>query len=188
MRRLESHSSFVARCRPTAAVERRQGALSRDGLCNRSRLALDVVRRSDRGRARDSPHARIARAPECGQDQRPSGLHILVPLAPGHTFEQAESLGRGIATLLVKRGGKLLVDHKQFMAKTLVAPYSLRSADGGTVSAPIAWSEVTRVLDPKQFTLRTVRARLDAYGDLAAPLVAGNRATLATALAQLQHR
>ena len=28
------------------------------------------------------------------------------------------------------RGGKLLVDHKQFVAKTLVVPYSLRAADG----------------------------------------------------------
>ncbi|HET9989326.1 MAG TPA: non-homologous end-joining DNA ligase [Kofleriaceae bacterium] len=130
------------------------------------------------------------------------GLHILVPLAPGHTFDDAEALGRGIATLLVKllpdkvtlenekdrRGGKLLVDHKQFMAKTLVAPYSLRAADGATVSTPIAWSEVSRALDPKQFTLRTVRARLDKHGDLAAPLVGGRGASLAQALAQLQGR
>src|SRR5207253_440056 len=50
------------------------------------------------------------------------GLHVLVPLAAGHTFEQAEELGRGIAELLVrlmpdmvtienekdKRGGRLL--------------------------------------------------------------------------------
>ena len=62
------------------------------------------------------------------------GLHILVPLAPGHTFAQAEDFGRGIAELLVrllpdkvtienekdKRRGRLLLDHKQFLAKTLV--------------------------------------------------------------------
>jgi len=130
------------------------------------------------------------------------GLHILVPLAPGHTFEQAETFGRGVASLLVqllpdkctlenekhKRGGRLLVDHKQFMAKTLVAPYSLRGADGGTVSAPIEWSEVTRALDPKQFTVRTVRARLDARGDLATPLIDGRGVSLAKALAQLRER
>jgi bifunctional non-homologous end joining protein LigD len=129
------------------------------------------------------------------------GLHILVPLAPGHTFDDAEALGRGVAMLLLKlipdkvtvenekdkRGGKLLVDHKQFMAKTLVAPYSLRAADGATVSTPIAWSEVSMKLDPKKFNLRTLRDRLDAKGDLAAALVdrrAG--ATLAQALAQLR--
>ena len=127
------------------------------------------------------------------------GLHVLVPLAPGHTFDQAERLGRGIAQLLVrlmpdkvtienekdKRGGRLLFDHKQFMAKTLVIPYSLRAADGATVSTPITWDEVGRSLDPRAFTLRTVRARLDARGDLAAPLVTGG-AQLAQALTQLR--
>lgn len=129
------------------------------------------------------------------------GFHILIPLAPGHTFDDAEAFGRGIALLLMKlmpdkitvenekerRGGKLLLDHKQFMAKTLVAPYSLRGTDGATASTPIAWSEVGKTLDPKQFTLKTLRARLDAKGDLAAALVdrrAG--ASLAKALGQLR--
>jgi bifunctional non-homologous end joining protein LigD len=71
------------------------------------------------------------------------GIHILIPLAPGHTFVQAELLGRGIAELLLrlmpdkvtienekdKRKGSLLLDHKQFVAKTLVGPCSLRAAD-----------------------------------------------------------
>lgn len=127
------------------------------------------------------------------------GLHVLVPLAPGHTFDQAEALGRGIAHLLLrlmpdkvtvenekdKRGGRLLFDHKQFVAKTLVIPYSLRAADGATVSTPIAWGEVSRTLDPRAFTLRTVRARLDAHGDLAAALLAGTT-RLDRALAQLR--
>ncbi len=127
------------------------------------------------------------------------GLHVLVPLAPGHTFDDAEELGRGIARLLVKlmpdkvtienekdkRGGRLLLDHKQFMAKTLVAPYSLRAADGATVSCPIAWDEVGAALVTRSFTLKTLRARLDAKGDLAAPLLAGTT-TLSRALAQLR--
>ena len=126
------------------------------------------------------------------------GLHILIPLGPGHTFEQAERLGRGVAGLLLrlmpdkvtienekdKRGGRLLVDHKQFMAKTLVVPYSLRAADGATVSCPITWDEVGPALVTRDFNLRTVRARLDARGDLAAPLLEG-RVQLAHALAQL---
>jgi len=127
------------------------------------------------------------------------GLHILVPLARGHTFEQAEQLGRGVASLMLrlmpdrctienekeKRQGKLLVDHKQFMAKTLVLPYSLRAADGATVSTPLAWDELTAALDPRSFTLRSVRARLDGRGDLAAPLLAG-ATQLSRALAQLR--
>lgn len=126
------------------------------------------------------------------------GIHILVPLAPGHTFEQAEAFGRGVAEMLVrllpdkvtlenekeKRLGRLLVDIKQFVAKTLVAPYSLRAADGAPVSTPIGWDEVGKQLVPRTHCLRTLRARLDARGDLAAPLL-GRGAALAPALAQL---
>jgi len=127
------------------------------------------------------------------------GIHILVPIAPGHTFEQAEGLGRGVSELLLrlmpdkvtienekdKRGGKILLDHKQFVAKTLVGTYSLRAADRAPVSTPIAWSEVTPKLDPKAFNVRTLRARLDKHGDLGAPLLTGTT-QLATALAQLR--
>lgn len=127
------------------------------------------------------------------------GLHVLVPLAPGHTFDQAEELGRGIAELLLrlmpdkvtvenvkeKRRGRLLVDTKQFLAKTLVAPYSLRAADSAPVSTPITWDEVTPALQPRAWNLRTLRARLDARGDLATPLLAGTT-RLDRALAQLR--
>jgi bifunctional non-homologous end joining protein LigD len=126
------------------------------------------------------------------------GVHILVPLGAGHTFEQVERLGDGVAKLLLrllpdlctleyekeKRGGRLLVDTRQHLAKTLVVAYSLRAADGATVSTPLAWDELTPALDPRAFTLRTVRERLDRRGDLAAPLYAGTT-RLDRALAQL---
>jgi bifunctional non-homologous end joining protein LigD len=129
------------------------------------------------------------------------GLHILVPLAPGHTFAQAEELARGVASLLLrlmpgkcsienekeKRRGRLLVDTKQFMAKTLVVPYSLRKADGATVSTPLAWDELTPQLDVRSFNLRTLRARLDKHGDPATPLL-GPGVKLAGALAQLRRQ
>jgi bifunctional non-homologous end joining protein LigD len=53
--------------------------------------------------------------------------------------------------------------------KTVVAPYSLRGIDGAPVSAPLKWSEVRAGLDPKQFNLRTMPARLKEVGDLFAP-------------------
>jgi DNA ligase D-like protein (predicted polymerase) len=129
------------------------------------------------------------------------GLHVLVPLAPGHTFAQTEELGRGIASLLLrlmpgactvenekeKRGGRLLVDTKQFMAKTLVVPYSLRAADGAPASTPLAWAELTPSLDVRALSLRTLRARLDRVGDLAAPLL-GPGVRLDAALAQLRRQ
>jgi len=127
------------------------------------------------------------------------GLHILVPIGPGHTFAQTEELGMRIADLLMrlmpdkvtvenekeKRRGRLLFDVKQFMAKTLVSPYSLRASDAAPVSTPITWDEVTPKLDAKAFNLRTLRQRLDARGDLAEPLLNGS-AELAGALAKLR--
>ena len=129
------------------------------------------------------------------------GLHILIPVAPGHTYEQCETLGRGIAQLLLelmpdkvtvenekdKRKGRLLIDHKWFQAKTLVTAYSLRAADGAPVSTPIGWDEVTPKLDPRAFSLRSLRTRLDSRGDLVATLLAGT-AKLERPLAHLAGR
>jgi bifunctional non-homologous end joining protein LigD len=127
------------------------------------------------------------------------GIHVLVPLAPGHAFAQAEAFGDGIGSMLArllpdkvtlefdkdKRFGKLLVDTRQFQAKTLVVPYSLRGVDGAPVSTPIGWDELTPSLDPRAFTLRTIRDRLDTRGDLAAALLDGS-GRLDRALAQLR--
>lgn len=127
------------------------------------------------------------------------GLHVLVPLAPGHGLEEVNEVARRIATVLARtlpdritletqrerRGGRVYLDHLQkFVGKSLVLPYSLRAADGATVSTPLRWSEVKPGLDPRAFTLRTLRARLDAVGDLALPLLQGTT-RLRTALARL---
>ncbi len=128
------------------------------------------------------------------------GIHILVPIAPGHTAVHAQEVGTRIATLVARlypddvsleaqsetRKGRLYLDHLQnFQGKSLVLPYSLRAADGAPVSTPIEWSEVTPKLNPREFTMRTTRARLDAKGDLAAPLLCGT-VKLASALARLK--
>lgn len=108
------------------------------------------------------------------------GLHVLVPLAPGQSFDEAQTFARAAAQAISalmptvvtlemekeKRGGKLLLDHVNHRGKSLVLPYSLRAKDGAPVSTPIAWSEVTYALSPASFTMRTMRARLDARGDL----------------------
>lgn len=116
------------------------------------------------------------------------GLHVLIPIGPGHTPAQAHELARGIALLVArllpakvsleneieKRGGRLFLDHLQnFTGKTLVMPYSLRAADGAPVSMPLTWDEVDSTASPRAFTLAGARARVDAKGDLAAPLLAG---------------
>lgn len=115
------------------------------------------------------------------------GLHILVPVAPGQTMALAQTFAQNVALLVSrlmpkvvtleneidKRSGRLFFDHLNFKGKSLVLPYSLRDADKAPVSAPIEWSEVTERLDPRAFTLATMRARLDAKGDLFAPALSG---------------
>jgi len=130
----------------------------------------------------------LLEAPSVVKTSGQKGLHVLLPLAPGQTTAGAHAVARGIAELIhrlmpdavcleadsAKRRGRLLIDHLQnYVGKALVAPYSLRAVDGACVSTPLEWSEVTPALDPKAFTLRTLRRRLDARGDLFAPALRG---------------
>ncbi len=109
-----------------------------------------------------------------------SGLHVLIPLGPGVSFETAQALnvllGRlvtaahtDIATMEMsvgKRGAKVFVDVGQTgKRRTIVAPYSVRARDGATVSTPLRWDEVTPELDASAFTIRTVPGRVAKDGD-----------------------
>jgi bifunctional non-homologous end joining protein LigD len=111
------------------------------------------------------------------------GIHVFVPLAPGHTYDDAQafalSVGQTVTAKLPqvtlerakeKRKGRLYFDCMQNgYGKTVVAPYSLRGSDGAPVSTPLRWSEVEPGLDPKKFNLRTMASRLKEVGDLFAP-------------------
>jgi bifunctional non-homologous end joining protein LigD len=108
------------------------------------------------------------------------GLHVLVPLAPGHTHEDAYKfavrIGEGLASALPQitlerpkkeRRGRLYFDCVQNgYGKTIIAPYSLRASAGAPVSTPLRWSEVTEKLIPAEFNLKTILERLDRVGDL----------------------
>ncbi|HEU5162424.1 MAG TPA: DNA ligase D [Thermoanaerobaculia bacterium] len=108
------------------------------------------------------------------------GIHVLVPLVPGYSHEDALEFACRIAggvakqvpeftteRSLANRKGRLYLDCMQNgYGKTIVAPYSLRAIDGAPVSAPLEWSEVTPKLDPSKFNLRTMPERLAKKGDL----------------------
>jgi bifunctional non-homologous end joining protein LigD len=112
------------------------------------------------------------------------GLHIVIPIVPGPTHDEATGFGEQIARAVAKvlpgiasvermkdkRGGKLYVDYLQNgEGRTIVSPYTIRAKDGAPVSAPLAWSEVTTSLDPSKLTIRTVLDRVAKHGDLFAP-------------------
>jgi len=108
------------------------------------------------------------------------GLHVLVPLGPGVNFDTAkllvELLGRlitdknpTIATMerrVNQRGSRVYVDTGQTgPSRTIVAPYSVRSYPGATVSTPIAWNELHVALDTSRFTMLTLPGRVLEVGD-----------------------
>ena len=115
------------------------------------------------------------------------GLQLYAPLS-GRTAEQASELALGYAQrferelprLVVSRmtksarPGKVLIDWSQNNgSKTTIAPYSLRARDLPTVSTPVTWDEVAacRSVADLTFTAPDVLARVEAHGDLFAPLV-----------------
>lgn len=94
--------------------------------------------------------------------------------------ELAKDLGGAEPALVVSRmtkslrAGKVLFDWSQnSAAKTTVAPYSLRGRPRPTVSTPVTWDEVASCRDPADlvFTAPDVLARVEAHGDLFAPLL-----------------
>ncbi len=110
-----------------------------------------------------------------------TGLHIYVPLARKYTYEATRHFAMVIAKEVQqalpsitslernpkKRNRKVYIDTLQNSKGQLaVAPYSVRGFPGAPVSTPLAWNEVKRGLNPKDFTLKNVPARLAKKGDL----------------------
>jgi bifunctional non-homologous end joining protein LigD len=63
--------------------------------------------------------------------------------------------------MLGARGGKVYVDYLQNgHGKTIAGPFSARPIAGATCSAPLKWTEVNAKLDPKDYTIRTLPARM----------------------------
>jgi bifunctional non-homologous end joining protein LigD len=108
------------------------------------------------------------------------GLHVMVPLAPAHSFEQTRTAAETIVRLArareprlftldmrrARRRGKILIDvHRNHRGATLVGPYAVREYSGATVSTPLEWPELERALYPEDFHIRNVAERLRRSGD-----------------------
>lgn len=120
------------------------------------------------------------------------GIHIAIPLPPRRTFAASTQLAEQIAApivdarpelaTLVRRieerpRGSIYVDVQQnARGKSVVSAYSGRARNGGPVSAPLRWPELTGTLRLERFTVRTMPRRLARVGDLwGDTLRAGNR-------------
>jgi bifunctional non-homologous end joining protein LigD len=126
------------------------------------------------------------------------GIHVLAPIQRRASFEDAYNFAEAASRLLEvrhpglvttqwlkkKRAG-VLVDHRQNgWGKTIASVYSVRPKPGAPVSTPLRWDELTRDVRPPQFTTDVVLERVDALGDLFAPVLEDKR-SLASAARRL---
>lgn len=110
-----------------------------------------------------------------------TGLHIYVPLGAKYDYEQARTFGRLVGHIVqarhpkntslerkpADRKGKIYIDvYQNRRGQTRAAPYSIRPRDGAPVSTPLRWEELVPGLSPAEFTIKTMRRRLDRVGDL----------------------
>ena len=110
------------------------------------------------------------------------GFHVAFPLDgksnSGEVARFAHSVGRAMVErdpehltqefYKADRGGRILIDtgRNEFTA-TFAAAYAVRPKPGAPISAPCSWEEVqSGVVGPQTITLRTMRERLEAVGDL----------------------
>jgi bifunctional non-homologous end joining protein LigD len=121
------------------------------------------------------------------------GLQLYVPLDAKRPWEDVHAYSRTVADHLTGehsdlvlsnmkrdlRGGKVLVDWSQNNgAKTTISVYSLRARPRPTVSTPVTWDEVSSCADGQDllvFTAPDVLERVEAMGDLMAPLLSAGQ-------------
>jgi bifunctional non-homologous end joining protein LigD len=110
------------------------------------------------------------------------GFHVVVPLDGESGAGEVSRFAHAVGTRLVERhprlftqefkkvdrAGRIFVDTgRNGPGATFAAAYSVRAKPGAPVSAPCAWREVERgEVAPRSFTLRTMKDRLAAVGDL----------------------
>ena len=131
----------------------------------------------------------------CVKTSGSDGIHVLVPIARRHTFDQTREFSEIIASALArthrglvttewtraKRRGVLIDSNQNGEGKTIASVYSVRPREGAPISTPLRWDEVKKGLDPRDFTMDVVRERLEQHGDLFEPMLHG-RQSLSEAL------
>jgi bifunctional non-homologous end joining protein LigD len=103
------------------------------------------------------------------------GLHIVMPLARKHTWDEVKGFSHAVAAHLARespqhftanmakqqRKGKIFIDYlRNGRGSTAVAAYSTRARPGAPVSVPLAWPELDEDGRGDHFNINTVRARL----------------------------
>ena len=119
------------------------------------------------------------------------GLHVVVPLVSGYSYEAAKMFAEIVATRLAhedsarislersvakRNQSAVYFDFQQVgRGKTIVSAFSVRARDGAPVSTPLVWDEVEALARKRSgvpadifatFNLKTTPKRLERDGDL----------------------
>ena len=96
------------------------------------------------------------------------GVHVVVPLTPGHSWDANKSFSERFAKALAqaepdrftatmskeKRKGRIFIDWlRNQRGSTAVMPYSARAREGAPVAAPVAWHELKKLDNARGFTI-----------------------------------
>jgi DNA ligase D-like protein (predicted polymerase) len=110
-----------------------------------------------------------------------SGLHVLLPLQPDYTYEQARLFSESIARIVARenksiatvernmelRGERVYIDYLQNRkGQTLVAPYAVRPVSAASISMPIEWEELDKNFSIDMFTIKGAVERISRKGDI----------------------
>lgn len=125
------------------------------------------------------------KAPGVAKTSGAGGLHVYIAMPPDTPYRAGLLFSQIVATVVARkhpkvatverslkaRGQRVYVDYLQnIRGKTLASAYSARASEFAGVSTPVTWTEIDDGVSPRDFTIRTTAARLEAVGDLWAPL------------------
>ena len=116
-------------------------------------------------------------------------MHVLVPIQRRYTYADTREFAEIVAKTLArthrglvttewskqKRRGVLIDANQNGEGKTIASVYSVRPREGAPVSTPLRWDEVNEKLDPLDYTMDRVLARIEKHGDLFEPVLGGKQ-------------
>jgi bifunctional non-homologous end joining protein LigD len=103
------------------------------------------------------------------------GLHVVVPLRPGTTWEAGSAFAHALADSMVRddprtyisrmakaeRRGKIFIDYlRNVRGATSVAAYSTRAKPEAPISVPLDWDELSPAIRSDHYTIANLSSRL----------------------------
>lgn len=110
------------------------------------------------------------------------GVHVVVPMAPGHSWDEHKDFARRFAEALAlgaperftatmakaKRRGKIFIDWlRNQRGATAVLPYSVRARPGAPVAAPITSGELAKIKGGGDFAMADAKDLIEPAKNLA---------------------